>query len=134
MKLIVCEECKKRYDCEKDDFCPKCGAYNQPVKTWTTDAQGNVRRVDGVNEANHAASFVHSEVHRETRARRARGLDWNGRPAPQQKRPQPAQRPGPAAKGSNLMPVIKAVFWIAGISVVLTFLLPLLMLLLNLGA
>ena len=39
-----------------------------------------------------------------------------------------------AERARALLPVIKAVFWIAGISVVLTFLLPLLMLLLNLGA
>ena len=36
MKLIVCEECKKRYDCEKDDFCPKCGAYRLPHRICTS--------------------------------------------------------------------------------------------------
>ena len=75
MRQIVCEDCGKRYDFEKDDFCPKCGAFNQPVKTWGTDAQGNVVRVDGVNERDHAQSFVHSEVHKEKRARQVQGLD-----------------------------------------------------------
>jgi len=75
MRRIVCEDCKRVYDCDKDDFCPRCVAFNQPVKTWTTDNQGNIRRVDGVNEANHAGSFVHSEVHREKRIRQAKGMD-----------------------------------------------------------
>ena len=75
MRQIVCEDCGKRYDFEKDDFCPKCGAFNQPVKTWGTDVQGNVVRVDGVNERDHAQSFVHSEVHKEKRARQVQGLD-----------------------------------------------------------
>ena len=42
MKIIACEDCGKRYDFDRDDFCPKCGAFNPPVKTWGTDAQGNV--------------------------------------------------------------------------------------------
>ena len=47
MKRIVCEECKRAYDFERDDFCPRCGAFNPPVKTWGVDGQGNVVRVDG---------------------------------------------------------------------------------------
>ena len=78
MRHITCDDCGKRYDYDRDEFCPKCGAFNQPVKTWTTDSQGNVRRVDGVNEQNHAGSFVHREVHREKRVRQARGMDWEG--------------------------------------------------------
>ena len=42
MASIVCENCGKRYDDQKDDFCPKCGAYNQPQHRWREDAQGNV--------------------------------------------------------------------------------------------
>ena len=42
MKRIVCEECKRAYDFERDDFCPRCGAFNPPVKTWGVDGQGNV--------------------------------------------------------------------------------------------
>lgn len=76
MRRIVCDECGKPYDYDRDEFCPKCGAFNQPVKTWTTDSQGNVRRVDGVNEANHTGSFVHSEVHKEKRVRQVKGMDW----------------------------------------------------------
>ena len=95
MRRIVCEDCKRQYDYDKDEFCPRCGAFNQPVKVWGTDSQGNIRRVDGVNEQNHAASFVHSEVHAEKRERRAKGMDPS-RPARPQKppvqRPQPAQR------------------------------------------
>ena len=71
MKRIVCEECKKVYDYDRDEFCPRCGAFNPPVRTWGVDAQGNVVRVDGVSEQNHAESFVHREVHREKAVRRA---------------------------------------------------------------
>lgn len=75
MRRIVCEDCKKIYDCDKEDFCPRCGAFNQPIKTWGTDSQGNIVRVDGVNESNHAGSFVHKEVHREKAIRRITGMD-----------------------------------------------------------
>lgn len=72
---LVCEECGKRYDYAVDDFCPRCGAFNQPKKTWTMDAGGNVVRVDGINEANHKGSFVHKEAHKEKFQRRVTGMD-----------------------------------------------------------
>ena len=70
MIRIVCEECGKAYNYEVDDFCPKCGAYNQPPKAGTP-----ARRSDGINESNHAGSFVHHEVHQERQERKAAGLD-----------------------------------------------------------
>jgi hypothetical protein len=76
MAHIVCEECGKRYNYEKDDFCPRCGAFNQPKKTWGVDAKGNVVRIDGVEESNHQNSFVHQEVHHEKDERKSEGLDW----------------------------------------------------------
>ena len=69
MTPVVCGDCKKRYDYEVDDFCPRCGAYNRP------DQRSTARRVDGVNETGHAGSFVHSEVHHEKEVRRRFGLD-----------------------------------------------------------
>lgn len=30
MKLVVCEVCGKHYNYEKDETCPKCGAFNHP--------------------------------------------------------------------------------------------------------
>lgn len=75
MRHIICEECKRPYNYDKDEFCPRCGAYNQPVKTWGTDSQGNIVRVDGLNESNHAGSFAHKEVHREKAIRRSTGMD-----------------------------------------------------------
>lgn len=69
MTPVVCGDCKKRYDYEVDDFCPRCGAYNRP------DQRSTARRVDGVNETGHAGSFVHSEVHQEKAFRRKFGLD-----------------------------------------------------------
>ncbi len=31
MKRIICESCGKRYDYDRDETCPKCGAYNRPA-------------------------------------------------------------------------------------------------------
>ena len=130
MKRIVCEECKRAYDFERDDFCPRCGAFNPPVKTWGVDGQGNVVRVDGVNEENHGASFVHREVHREKAVRRALGMDWNKakgvrRPAAPPRR----QPPGSGAKGSGQN---RALLWVAVIVGFFSFVLPLLVALLEL--
>ena len=30
MRILVCRDCGKRYDYDKDDFCPKCSSYNPP--------------------------------------------------------------------------------------------------------
>ena len=78
MRMVVCGECKKRYDFDRDDFCPRCGAFNPPEKQWTVDNFGNVVRVDGINERNHSGSFVHAEVHREKAIRKIKGLDRGG--------------------------------------------------------
>ena len=126
MRRIVCEDCKRSYDYDKDEFCPKCGAFNQPVKTWTTDAQGNVRRVDGVNEANHSGSFVHSEVHREKRIRQAKGMDWSkGKKSarPQQQPARPAARPPQKAKADG-MGIIKALFIFIAIIMLISWIIP----------
>lgn len=140
MRLIVCEDCGKHYDYDKDEFCTKCGAFNQPVKTWTTDSQGNVRRVDGINEVNHAGSFAHSEVHKEKRVRQAKGMDWNSKngKAPAQPRRQPPPRPAPQrsqppAKKETSMSLLKAFILIIGLIITASFLGPLIMMILNFG-
>lgn len=129
MRRIVCDECRKWYDYDRDEFCPRCGAFNQQAKTWTTDSLGNIRRVDGVNEVNHAGSFVHSEVHREKRVRQINGMDWgskkNTRP-PQQVRPAAAQ---PQKQKKDAMWAIKAAFIIIGISMLISWIIPWLFLL-----
>lgn len=120
MRRIVCDECGKWYDYDRDEFCPKCGAFNQPVKTWTTDAQGNVRRVDGVNEANHAGSFVHSEVHREKRIRQAKGMDWDGG----KKMPSPPATRQQQKKKTDAMWIIKALFIIIAAAMLISWIIP----------
>ena len=114
---IVCEECRKAYDYEKDDFCPRCGAYNPPPKNWTVNSRGEVIRVDGINEANHAGSFAHREVHQEKATRRALGLD---RPKPAKSVKSAAGVP-PARSGqprkqntqsSSIGAILAVVFWI----------------------
>ena len=32
MRMVRCEDCGKRYDYDVDGFCPRCGAFNQPVR------------------------------------------------------------------------------------------------------
>ena len=68
MRRVRCYECGKMYDFDMDDFCPRCGAFNQPPKSTAIDADGSVIRVDGIIEKNHAGSFVHEELHEENRA------------------------------------------------------------------
>lgn len=115
MGRIVCEECGKVYDFDRDEFCPRCGAFNQPVKTWGMDAKGNVIRVDGVSERNHEGSFVHKEVHREKAVRRAVGMDWKGAKGPRKRELQ-----------------AKTLFWIIAAIVLFSVVLPLLATLLEL--
>ena len=74
MRKVRCYECGKSYDFDVDDFCPKCGAFNQPGKHASIGADGAVVRADGLNEKNHVGSFVHREFHTENRVRKAVGL------------------------------------------------------------
>ncbi len=129
MRQIVCEDCGKRYDYGKDEFCPRCGAFNPPVKIWGMDAQGNVVRVDGVNENSHAGSFVHSEVHKEKRVRQARGMDWGGKKK-QVPPPRPAARPqsqGRTQSKNSAKPGMSIIFWIVATIILVNMLLPFLM-------
>lgn len=94
MQRVRCYDCGKAYNYEEDCFCPNCGAFNQPRRSLRIGADGSVVRVDGINEANHAGSFVHQELHEEKRERRRIGLDKSvqrtvSRPA--------ASRPAPPA-------------------------------------
>ena len=57
MRKIRCYECGKSYDFDVDDFCPKCGAFNQPGKSAAIAADGAVVRTEGLNEKNHAVGL-----------------------------------------------------------------------------
>ena len=124
MRRIVCEECRKHYDYDKDEFCPKCGAFNQPVKVWGVDAQGNVVRVHGVNEQNHAGSFVHSEVHKEKRVRQAQGMEQRRRSEPKTVPPRQFARPMRQTKTASGFP--RALFWVIAAIIFMNLILPLL--------
>lgn len=39
MRMIRCKDCGRRYDYDKDDFCPKCGAYNPPAEGRATQLE-----------------------------------------------------------------------------------------------
>ena len=126
MRLIRCEDCGRRYDFERDEFCPRCGAFNHPANRWRVDQAGNVVRADGINEVNHAGSFSHREVHEEKAQRRRTGLDHPPaaprRPVPRtgpQNSRQSAQRKGTAQNKGW-------VFWLVGFIVLVNFILPVL--------
>ena len=36
MRKITCADCGKHYDFDKDDFCPRCGSFNQPPNSGAT--------------------------------------------------------------------------------------------------
>lgn len=67
MRNLVCRDCGKRYDYDKDDFCPKCGSYNPPQEAPSTrlerellsrfgTARESQTRAKGQQQARHAAS------------------------------------------------------------------------------
>ena len=70
MRKVRCYECGKQYNYDEDGFCPGCGAFNQPPRESRVSADGQVVRVDGIDERNHAGSFVHQELHAEKRDRK----------------------------------------------------------------
>ena len=106
MRRVRCYECGKRYDFDVDDFCPKCGAFNQPDRTSRIGADGSVIRVDGLNEENHRESFVHTELHEENRERRnsglSKGVQRSGKTAQR-----PVQASGRRGSKNNLAQFIK---------------------------
>lgn len=76
MRTVTCYECGKKYNYDEDGFCPRCGAFNQVRKgSYVTAENGDIVRVDGINERAHENSFVHKEYHEEERERKKMGLD-----------------------------------------------------------
>lgn len=75
MRNVQCHDCGKRYNFDKDDFCPRCGAFTQPPPATRIGMNGQVVRVEGISEKNHRNSFVHAEFHDENRDRKGTALD-----------------------------------------------------------
>ena len=75
MRIVHCHDCGKRYNFDKDDFCPRCGAFTQPPPATRIGMDGRVVRVEGINEKNHRESFVHAEYHDENRERKGSMLE-----------------------------------------------------------
>lgn len=92
MRKVRCYDCGRSYDFDVDDFCPRCGAFNQPGKSVRIGADGAVVRTEGLNEKNHAGSFVHREFHAENRVRKAVGLSKGARGAASPSRPPVKQK------------------------------------------
>lgn len=97
MRRVRCYDCGKSYNYDEDCFCPNCGAFNQPQRSLRIGADGSVVRVDGINEANHAGSFVHQELHEEKRERRRIGLDKSAQRIQRTVSRPTASRPAPTA-------------------------------------
>ena len=119
MRMLKCYECGKTYDYDEDAFCSHCGAFNQPAHSSYFDADGNVVRVDGINEKNHAHSFVHEELHEENRKRAKLGLDQNLGNMKQLFR-KPAAQPSanvklPKSAAAVVFLSVLVVFWVFGI-------------------
>ena len=104
MQQVQCYECGWRYDYDEDGFCPRCGAFNQPPRESRVSADGTVIRLDGLNEKNHADSFVHRELHSEKRQRRRTGLDKSMTRVPQ-------AEPVSGAKKAGKMTLGKLIGW-----------------------
>ena len=104
MQQVQCYECGRRYDYDEDGFCPRCGAFNQPPRESRVSADGTVIRLDGLNEKNHADSFVHRELHSEKRQRRRTGLDKSVTRVPQ-------AEPVSGAKKAGKMTLGKLIGW-----------------------
>lgn len=75
MRNVRCHDCGKRYNFDKDDFCPRCGAFTQPPPATRIGVNGQVVRVEGINERNHGDSFAHAEFHNENRKRKGSDLE-----------------------------------------------------------
>lgn len=120
MRRVRCYECGKRYDFDVDDFCPRCGAFNPPGRSSRIDADGNVVRLDGLNEVNHRESFVHAELHEENKQRRASGLS-KGTKRSQEKnaaRPVRTAQKRKQAPPNNMGSIIKwIIFGIIGLNI-----------------
>ena len=107
MRKVKCEECGKVYNFDVDDFCPRCGAFNQPPKASAINADGSVIRLDGINEKNHAGSFVHEELHEENRERRRMGLSKGTRRTAPAKPQRPPGPPFPALPSRQMPPAVR---------------------------
>ena len=113
MRRVRCYECGKMYDFDMDDFCPRCGAFTQPPKSTAIDANGSVIRVEGINEKNHAGSFVHEELHEENRERRRMGLSKSVRRTAAKSRQSWQSQSGAKGKAGNF----NWVFWLIAVIV-----------------
>lgn len=114
MRKVRCYDCGKTYDFDVDDFCPKCGAFNQPGKSARISADGAVVRSDGLNERDHAGSFVHREFHEENRVRKALGLSKGAGRAASPARPAGRQR---GKKKSPTRPIVWAIILVIALNV-----------------
>ena len=118
MATVRCYECRKKYNYAEDGFCPRCGSFNQPRKgSYVVDANGDIVRVDGINEAAHEGSFVHKEYHAEERRRKKMGLDRNVSTA-ETVRPRDT-KVSPAQKKANSIGLLFVLIWLSALLMII---------------
>lgn len=132
MARIRCYDCGKLYNYQEDAFCPHCGAFTPPPRATRIASDGTVVRVDGINEAGHAGSFVHREFHEEERERRRTGLDRDvrKRPAAKPSAAKPSMSSAQRSEGSGRRrgasqangDIMKIIGWIVAGMVILNML------------
>lgn len=118
MRAVRCEECGKRYDYDVDDFCPRCGAFNQPPRTIQVNSDGTIGQRHEMGGRDHRESFLHQEYHEENRQRR-------GTPLAQSTKRRTV-RPAPASLRQEQRQTVKnpakVVGWIIGAIVLINLL------------
>ena len=117
MSRITCYECKKKYDYEEDGFCPRCGAFNLRSRgSYTVADNGDIVRVDGINETGHQNSFVHAEYHAEEQERKKLGLERDERPVRVKAgAPTAGVRAKTSGKKRNPLGVVFIVIWLLAV-------------------
>lgn len=87
MRRIRCKDCGKSYDYDKDDFCPKCGAYNPPADSGATQLERELlsRFETGQQNQNRAKTRAQARVQetpRRTPPRTGQATPRAGKTAP----------------------------------------------------
>ena len=84
MRKVQCAECGKRYDFDEDDFCPKCGAFNQP-DSWGGSGQVHLRTAGPEEPVRAVKAAKAAREERPARRQQARQARSAGAAAPRKR-------------------------------------------------
>lgn len=118
MRPVRCEECGKRYDFDVDDFCPRCGGFNQPPRTIQVRSDGTVGQREESRGRSHRESFLHEEYYEENRQRRGTPLEQGSKRGAVRRAPVSLRRePRQSVKNP-----LRVVGWIVGAMILMNLL------------